>query len=120
MARILLADDDGSTRDLVRRALETDGHRVVVTQDGNEALERLKQDGAAFDVLVTDVEMPMLDGIALAERAFPLLPGMRVLLMSGFTEQLDRAKELSGAHVGVLSKPFTLDQVRERVRKLLA
>ena len=120
MARILLADDDSSTRDLVRRALETDGHSVVVTQDGNEALERLKQDGAAFDVLVTDVEMPMLDGIALAERAFPLLPGMRVLLMSGFTEQLDRAKELKGSHVGVLSKPFTLDQVRDKVRKLLA
>ncbi len=119
MARILLADDDGSTRDLVKRALETDGHSVVVTQDGNEALERLKQD-AAFDVLVTDVEMPMLDGIALAERAFPLQPKVRVLLMSGFTEQLDRAKELKGAHVGVLSKPFTLEQVRERVRKLLA
>jgi two-component system cell cycle response regulator CpdR len=120
MARILLADDDSSTRDLVRRALETDGHSVVVTQDGNEALERLKQDGAAFDVLVTDVEMPMLDGIALAERAFALQPKVRVLLMSGFTEQLDRAKELKGAHVGVVSKPFTLEQVRERVRKLRA
>jgi CheY-like chemotaxis protein len=120
MARILLADDDASTRDLVRRALEADGHTVLVTQDGNEALDHLKADGQRFDVLVTDVEMPMLDGIALAERAFPLQPGVRVLLMSGFSEQLDRAKNLKGAHVGVLSKPFTLDQVRERVRKLLA
>jgi two-component system cell cycle response regulator CpdR len=120
MARILLADDDKATRDLVRRALEADGHSVLVTQDGNEALEQLKEGGEQFDVIVTDVEMPMLDGIALAERAFPLQPKVRILLMSGFAEQLDRAKELKIPHVGVLSKPFTLDQVRERVRKLLA
>jgi two-component system, cell cycle response regulator CpdR len=119
MARILLADDDKATRDLVRRALEADGHSVLVTQDGNEALEQLKEGGQQFDVIVTDVEMPMLDGIALAERAYPLQPKVRILLMSGFAEQLDRAKELKAPHVGVLSKPFTLDQVRERVRTLL-
>jgi CheY-like chemotaxis protein len=119
MARILLADDDGATRDLVRRALEADGHSVLVTQDGNDALERLKADGR-FDLLVTDVEMPMLDGIALAKQAVPLQPGVRVLFMSGFADQLDRAKELSGAKVSVLSKPFTLEQVRERVRAILS
>jgi hypothetical protein len=58
--------------------------------------------------------------VALAERAFPLQPGLRVLLMSGFADQLDRAKELIGPHVAVISKPFTLDQVRESVRRLLA
>jgi CheY-like chemotaxis protein len=119
MARILLADDDATTRDLVRRALEAEGHRVLATPDGNEALEQLKE-GGRFDVLVTDVEMPMLDGIALAEHAFELQPGVRILLMSGFPDQLDRAKGLSGPHVGVISKPFTLDQVRESVRKVLA
>ncbi len=120
MARILLADDDAATRDLVRRALEADGHSVRVTQDGNEALEQLQEGGLQFDLLVSDVEMPMLDGIALAEQAFPLQPGVRVLLMSGFADQLDRAKDLSGPHVAVLSKPFTLDQVREAVRKVLS
>jgi two-component system cell cycle response regulator CpdR len=120
MARILLADDDATTRDLVRRALEADGHSVKVTQDGNEALEHLKEDGFNFDLLVTDVEMPLLDGIKLAEHAFPLQPGIRVLLMSGFAEKLDRAKDLAGPHVAVISKPFTLDQVRERVRKLMS
>lgn len=118
MGRILLADDDAATRDLVRRALEGDGHSVLVTQDGNEALEQLKE-GGRFDLLVTDVEMPLLDGVALAEHAFPLQPGLRVLLMSGYADQLDRAKELSGPHVAVISKPFTLEQVRESVRKLL-
>ena len=60
----------GDARSRARRALEADGHSVLVTQDGNEALEQLKEGGQQFDVIVTDVEMPMLDGIALAERAF--------------------------------------------------
>jgi two-component system, cell cycle response regulator CpdR len=118
MARILLADDDAATRDLVKRALEGDGHTVQVTQDGGEALESVT--GAQkFDLLVSDVEMPLLDGVKLAERAFALQPGLRVLLMSGFAEQLERAKTLKGANVTVISKPFTLDQVRATVRKLL-
>lgn len=120
MARILLADDDPATRDLVKRALEADGHTVQVTQDGSEALQQLQEGGLRFDLLVSDVEMPMLDGVALAEQAFPLQPGLRVLLMSGFSDQLDRASEMSGPHVGVLSKPFTLEQVRDSVRKLLS
>ncbi len=118
MARILLADDDATTRDLVRRALEADGHSVRVTHDGNDAIEQIKASGP-FDLLVTDVEMPLLDGIALAKQAVPLQPGMRILFMSGFADQLDRAKEISGATTGALSKPFTLEQVRERVRKMM-
>jgi CheY-like chemotaxis protein len=120
MAHILLADDDAATRDLVRRALEADGHKVQVTQDGSEALDRIKQSGGKFDLLVSDVDMPLLDGVTLAERVARLQPGLPVLLMSGFPDQLDRAKAVSGPHVAVISKPFTLDQVRESVRKLLA
>ncbi|MDH4982475.1 response regulator [Hyphomicrobium sp. D-2] len=124
MARILLADDDASTRDLVRRALEADGHSVLVTQDGAEALEQLQSGGGgaaggqAFDVLVSDVEMPLLDGISLAEHALKQ-PQMRVLLMSGFSEQLDRARALAGTKLAVISKPFTLEDVRAGVRRLL-
>ncbi len=118
MARILLADDDAATRDLVKRALEGDGHTVQVTQDGSEALDRVKA-AQPFDLLVSDVEMPLLDGVKLAERASALQPGLRILLMSGFAEQLERAKTLKGPHVAMISKPFTLDQVRATVRKLL-
>lgn len=120
MARILLADDDAATRDLVRRALEAEGHSVHVTQDGSEALECVEgAGGQQFDVLVTDVEMPLLDGVSLAQQALKR-SNLRVLLMSGFAEQLERAKSLEGAKVAVLSKPFTLEDVRARVRKLLA
>ena len=66
MARILLADDDKPTRDLVKRALESDGHVVEIVQDGTEALESLSSHGASIEILVTDVNMPGLDGISLA------------------------------------------------------
>lgn len=118
MARILLADDDASTRDLVKRALEADGHSVHVTQDGSEALDCIEGGAQKFDVLVSDVEMPLLDGVALAQRALKQ-PHLRVLLMSGFADQLERAKALKSAQVAVLSKPFTLEDVRASVRKLL-
>ena len=57
MARILLAEDDAATRDMVQRALTADGHQVVVTQDGAEALEKLRG-GGGFDLLISDVQMP--------------------------------------------------------------
>lgn len=117
MARILLADDDAATRELVKRALEADGHSVLVTQDGSEALDSVEA-GGKFDIVVSDVEMPLLDGIALAERALRQ-PGMRVLLMSGFPEQLDRARALKSPQVAVISKPFSLEDVRASVRRLL-
>ena len=71
-------------------------------------------------MLVSDVEMPVIDGIVLAEQAIAAQPKLRVLLMSGFPEQLERAKSRQGRPLGVLSKPFTLEQVRATVRKLLA
>jgi two-component system cell cycle response regulator CpdR len=63
--------------------------------------------------------MPLLDGVALAQRALKQ-QNIRVLLMSGFAEQLDRARAIKSGQVAVLSKPFTLEEVRTSVRKLLA
>lgn len=119
MAAILLADDDKATRDLVRRALEADGHAVTIAQDGNEALEHV-QGGGQIDVLVSDVHMPCIDGIELAGKAIAVAPSLRVLLMSGFSEELERAKGLEPARLGLLLKPFTLEQMRAAVRDLLA
>lgn len=119
MARILLADDDQATRDLVKRALESDGHVVDLTQDGVEALETLTSGAATFDVLVSDVHMPGLDGIALARHAIDAKPGLKLLLMSGFAEELERAQALKSTGLGVIMKPFTLEQIRAAVRKLL-
>jgi CheY-like chemotaxis protein len=119
MARILLADDDQATRDLVKRALESDGHTVDLTQDGMEALEALTGAAQPFDVLVSDVHMPGLDGIALARQASAANPSLKMLLMSGFAEELERAETLQTPHLAVIIKPFTLEQVRAAVRALL-
>lgn len=119
MAHILVADDDAATRDLVRRALQSDGHQVVASADGTEALDQLQNTAAAFDLLISDVEMPGIDGIDLAGQALRFAPRLRVLLMSGYSEQLGRAAELGSPRVRTLSKPFTLEKVRAEVRAAL-
>ncbi|HEX2841449.1 response regulator [Hyphomicrobium sp.] len=120
MAHILLADDDEATRDLVKRALESDGHNVDLTQDGSEALDVLTSAAKKFDLLVSDVHMPGIDGIDLARRAISSAPDLKLLLMSGFAEELERAKALNSPNLGIILKPFTLEQIRAAVRTLLA
>lgn len=119
MARILLADDDAAVRDLVRRALTSEGHSVHVTQDGAEALEYFEANSESVDLLVTDVDMPALDGVTLAESVLRKMPHLAVVFMSGYSEQLDRAASLKNARVTSISKPFTLEQIRQIVRKVL-
>jgi two-component system cell cycle response regulator CpdR len=119
MARILLADDDAAARELVQRALASEGHQVVSTQDGAEALEKLQSAPASFDLLISDVQMPGVDGIELIEKAVALAPNLRVILMSGFADELDRAAHLKTLIACEISKPFTLEQVRSVVRGVL-
>ena len=66
MARILIAEDEDSLRGLVARALTLDGHDVTTANDGAEALDVLTREGGAFELLLTDIRMPVMDGIALA------------------------------------------------------
>jgi CheY-like chemotaxis protein len=118
MAGILLAEDDAATRDLVERALSMDGHKIIVTQDGAEALEKL-QSAQAVDLLISDVQMPGIDGIELVEKGLAARPKLRVILMSGFSDELGRADHLEGRIARVISKPFTLEQIRAAVRSVL-
>jgi CheY-like chemotaxis protein len=119
MARILLADDEAAMRDFVKRTLEADGHEVVVASEGSEAFGLLSADGAAFDLLITDVHMPSMDGLTLAEKGSRLKPGLPILLMSGFA--VDRTKlAAAGANVvGIVQKPFTLEQIRAQTKLAL-
>ena len=120
MARILLADDDDAARDLIGRALQADGHVVWVAEDGLTAQAVLENAAETIDLLVSDVQMPGLDGVALAERALHLLPGLKIVLMSGFADALDGTDHLRPGLKHVMTKPFTLDQVRAVVRTALA
>jgi two-component system, cell cycle response regulator CpdR len=120
MVRILLAEDEAATRDLVRRALEAEGHSVEVMESGSDALEFMGRAPAQFQLLVSDVNMPGMDGFELAAKARALNPKLAVVLMSGLIEQLERAKSMANMGYITLSKPFTLDQVRASVRAALA
>jgi CheY-like chemotaxis protein len=113
--RILLTEDDDSVRAFVSRALELDGHTVETACHGVEALDRLTETNGHFDLLVTDVKMPIMDGIALAHETASNWPGMPILLMTGFADQRERAQDLANVIRDVVTKPFTLQQIREAV-----
>jgi two-component system, cell cycle response regulator CpdR len=120
MARILIAEDDEPVRGFVKRALEMDGHAVVAEVDGAAALDRLVEERGAFDLLLSDIRMPLMDGIALAlavGRDFPQLP---ILLMTGFADQRERAHDLEAIIEDVVTKPFSLAEIRAAVGRVLA
>jgi CheY-like chemotaxis protein len=116
MARILVAEDDDAIRALVARALNQDGHDVVPTADGGEALDELAKPETSFDLLLTDIKMPVMDGIALALAAARDYPDMTILLMTGFADQRERAQGLDALIHDVLTKPFTLADLRLSIR----
>jgi two-component system, cell cycle response regulator CpdR len=120
MARVLIADDEDSMRSLVARAIAMDGHETVTAADGAEALDILTGDARAFDLLLTDIKMPIMDGIALALAAARDYPQVTVLLMTGFADQRERAADLHDVVVDVLTKPFSLADLRATVTRVLA
>jgi two-component system, cell cycle response regulator CpdR len=120
MSRVLIADDEDSMRQLVARAIAMDGHETVTAQDGAEALEILSREDGAFDLLLTDIQMPMMDGIALALSAARDFPDLIILLMTGFADQRERASNLSAIAHDVITKPFSVADIRTAVADALA
>lgn len=113
MAHILIAEDEASLRELLVRALRDDGHETTACADGAAALEALAD--ARVDLLLTDIKMPIMDGIALALAAARDRPDMPVLLMTGYADQRERAAGIEAIVRDVLAKPFSLDALREAV-----
>ena len=120
MPRVLIADDEASMRALVARAIAMDGHETVTAQDGAEALEILTRESGAFDLLLTDIQMPIMDGIALALSAARDFPGLTILLMTGFADQRERASNLNAIAHDVITKPFSVAEIRTAVADALA
>lgn len=120
MARILLVDDEESVRGLLKRGLELDLHDVELATDGAHALEVLEQYNGSFDLIISDIRMPELDGIALAHSVKKNYSYVPVLLMTGYAEQRERAQELDNIVEGVLSKPFGLGELRKAVKEILS
>ena len=120
MSRVLIADDEDSMRLLVARAIAMDGHEIVTAQDGAEALDILTREDGAFDLLLTDIQMPVMDGIALALSAARDFPNVTVLLMTGFADQRERASNLNAIVHDVITKPFSVADIRTAVADALA
>ncbi|HEY8333612.1 MAG TPA: response regulator [Tardiphaga sp.] len=120
MPRVLIADDEESMRLLVARAIALDGHDIVTAQDGAEALEILTDQDGAFDLLLTDIKMPVMDGIALALAAARDFPDVIILLMTGFADQRERASGLNAIVHDVVTKPFSVADIRTAVADALA
>lgn len=117
MTRILLAEDDESMRGFLARGLERAGHDVVAMENGVDALERLKAE--PFDLLLTDIVMPMMDGIELARHASELDPGLKIMFITGFAAVTLESDPTALDDAKVLSKPFHLRELVDTVEQVL-
>src|ERR1700751_884890 len=119
MAKILIAEDDEALRAMCARGLTMSVHDVMTACDGGEALDLLAREQGRFDLLLTDIRMPIMDGIALALAAARDFPELTILLMTGY------ADERAGAHASapilpeVIPKPFTVAALRDTVSEAL-
>jgi CheY-like chemotaxis protein len=120
MARILIAEDEDAVRSLVERALTLDGHEVTTAKDGAEALDVLSREGNAFELLLADIRMPVMDGIALALATARDHPAVTILLMTGYADQRERAHGLDALVHDVIAKPFSLSAIQAAVKDALA
>ncbi|WP_257538918.1 cell cycle two-component system response regulator CpdR [Sphingobium sp. CFD-1] len=115
MVRILLAEDDDSMRAYLARALEKSGYEVVVVANGAEAVPHIDSD--RFDLLLTDIVMPEMDGIELAQHAASVAPDMRIMFITGFAAVTLRAGQ-AVPQAKVLSKPFHLRDLVLEVERM--
>ncbi|MFZ1066452.1 MAG: response regulator [Pseudolabrys sp.] len=118
MARILIAEDDDILRAFVVRALDSDSHDLTEAVDGATALAALSSFGE-FDLLLSDVKMPGMDGIELALATGRRHPDIAIMLMTGYADQRERAYGLDALVHDVISKPFSVDQITRVVREAL-
>ncbi|HEY5795995.1 MAG TPA: response regulator [Bosea sp. (in: a-proteobacteria)] len=119
MSRILVVDDEEPLRTLVARGLTMDGHTCLTAADGAEALDTLIAEKGHFDLLLTDIRMPLMDGIALALAAKQAFPDLTIMLMTGYAEQRERARSLDAIVSEVMTKPFTIAELRATVMNVI-
>jgi len=117
MARILLAEDDDSMRRFLTSALKKAGHEVISYGQGDHALEEIKND--YFDLLLTDIVMPVMDGIELARRAAEIHPGLKIMFITGFAAVALNPNNAAPKDAKVLSKPFHLKDLVSEVDRLV-
>jgi CheY-like chemotaxis protein len=116
---ILLAEDEDDVRALAREVLERHGYTVLEASDGREALRRYEAGAAGIDMILTDVVMPRMSGRELVDRVRAIRPDMRVLYMSGYTEDAILRHGVHDASTVLLGKPFAPAALLAKIREVL-
>jgi thiamine pyrophosphate-dependent acetolactate synthase large subunit-like protein len=116
---ILVVEDEGGVRMLIRAILEVNGYRVLEAARGREALDILAQNPSAVALMITDVVMPEMSGRELAERARTVAPDMKVLFISGYTDEAIVQHGVLRPGIPFLQKPFTHEALAQKIRSLL-
>ena len=115
---VLVVDDEAALRRFAVRLLEGEGYGVVEAKDGMEALELIKQGGTSFEVVVTDIVMPRLNGVELMQALSVSHPDLPVILMSGYATEALAGFGIS-TPCAVLAKPFPPQRLLEEVRRCI-
>ena len=118
MAKIILAEDDNDMRRFLVKALQNAGYDVISFDNGLSAYQRLREE--PFELLLTDIVMPEMDGIELARRACELDPDIKIMFITGFAAVALNADSQAPKHAKVLSKPIHLRELVNEVQKMLA
>jgi CheY-like chemotaxis protein len=116
---VLIVDDDPAVLQVASKVLRRGGYRALEARGGPEALRVVEQVEGKIDLLLTDIVMPDMNGRALSETLSARYPHVRVLFMSGYTEDEVILKGVRIAEVNFISKPFTIDGLRAKVREVL-
>jgi PAS domain S-box-containing protein len=118
--RVLVAEDEDGVRELLRRVLQEFGYTVLTARHGRDALmQAAEQGGGEIDLLITDVVMPEINGPELAETLQDRLPDLKVLFISGYTDDEVLQRGVGGQETPFLRKPFSAEELVRRVRALL-
>jgi len=119
-ATILVVDDEAEVRKLVGAMLSRENFKVLVSDSGDQAVKTYVKHGAPIDLLLTDVVSPGMSGPVLADQLLELQPNLRVLFMSGFDSTQVVQRYVLERGFSLLIKPFTMEQLREKVNEALA
>ena len=119
MAHILIVDDDMAMLSFLSTALERAGHTTESRNNGRDALAELKSD-TYYDLLLTDIVMPGMDGVELSKEASTLFPELKIMFITGFSAEAALPKSSASFKGNIMAKPFHLNDLIARVEEILA
>ena len=117
---ILLVEDSDVVRELIARILVEYGFTVLPASCGEDALSISRRNDVSFDLLLTDIVMPEISGIELADRIEEDRPGVPILFMTGYSEETIDGKRVSGGNREWIAKPFTPEEIVAKARRILS